>query len=60
MLVGQPSLSRLSPSMEHPVWEFHVELGCRNAKSPASAEAGLAIDDLSIALVLRTRALSFD
>ncbi len=46
--------------MEHSVWEFHVELRYRNAKSPASAEAGLAIDDLGIALVLRTRALSFD
>jgi hypothetical protein len=30
--------------MEHPVREFHVELGYRNAKSPASPEAGLAID----------------
>jgi hypothetical protein len=30
--------------MEHPVWDFHDELGYRNAKSPASAKAGLAID----------------
>ena len=31
--------------MEHPDRVFHVELEYRNAKSPASAEAGLAIDD---------------
>jgi len=30
--------------MEHPVWDFHVELGCRSAKSPAAFEAGLAIN----------------
>jgi hypothetical protein len=27
--------------MEHPVRDFHDQLGYRNAKSPASAEAGL-------------------
>jgi hypothetical protein len=31
--------------MEHPLADFHVELRYRNAKSPASAEAGLLIDD---------------
>ena len=36
-------MSRLSLSMEHPVADFHDELGYRNAKSPASIEAGLAI-----------------
>jgi hypothetical protein len=29
--------------MEHPVADFHDELEYRNAKSPASTEAGLAI-----------------
>jgi hypothetical protein len=29
--------------MEHPVADFHDELEYRNAKSPASPEAGLAI-----------------
>jgi hypothetical protein len=35
--------------MEHPAWDFHDELNSRdeltyhNAKSPASAEAGLAL-----------------
>jgi hypothetical protein len=33
--------------MEHPAWDFHVELRCRNAKSRASAKAGLAIYDFS-------------
>jgi hypothetical protein len=27
--------------MEHPVRDFHAELGCRNAKSPALEKAGL-------------------
>jgi hypothetical protein len=31
--------------MEHPVSDFHVELGYRNAKSPASVKAGLSIDN---------------
>jgi hypothetical protein len=29
--------------MEHPVRDFHAELRYRNAKSPTSDEAGLAI-----------------
>jgi hypothetical protein len=32
--------------MEHPVWDFHVELKYRNAKKPASAEAGFSGDQL--------------
>jgi hypothetical protein len=28
--------------MEHPVPDFHGELGCRNAKSPAFEKAGLS------------------
>ncbi|MGO8910769.1 MAG: hypothetical protein ACLQDM_15825 [Bradyrhizobium sp.] len=41
----------LDRSMEHPVRDFHVELDVRdeltyrNAKSPASTEAGLALTD---------------
>jgi hypothetical protein len=27
--------------MDHPVWDFHVELNYRNAKSPALGWAGL-------------------
>jgi hypothetical protein len=27
--------------MEHPVRDFHAELRCRNAKSPAFEKAGL-------------------
>jgi hypothetical protein len=33
--------------MEHPVLDFHDQVGYRNAKSPASAEAGLAIEGVS-------------
>jgi hypothetical protein len=32
--------------MEHPVWDFHVELKYRSAKNPASAEAGFSGDQL--------------
>jgi hypothetical protein len=32
--------------MEHPVPDFHAQLGYRNAKSPASTRPGLAIYDL--------------
>ena len=33
--------------MEHPVRDFHDQLEYRNAKSPASPEAGLAIEGTS-------------
>jgi hypothetical protein len=33
--------------MEHPVRDFHDQLEYRNAKSPASPEAGLAIEGVS-------------
>src|SRR5258708_12931334 len=36
-------VSRLDASMVHPLPDFHDALSCRNAKSPASAEAGLFV-----------------
>src|SRR5882724_5529825 len=40
-------VSRLTRSMEHPVRDFHDELKCRNAKSPALA-AGLLSTTLDV------------
>jgi hypothetical protein len=42
MMMCQPSFRGfVLTSMKHPVLDFHAELSYRNAKSPASYEAGL-------------------
>src|SRR5260370_40858046 len=43
-------VSRLDASMVHPLPGFHDELSCRNAKSPASAGAGLFVYYLRLSL----------